>query len=279
MHIVTSVAGLPEGQYLRLANGQRIHYLDQGSGPVVVFLHGSGSGASGHSNFKHNYPWLAERGYRVLVPDLIGYGYSDKPEDVDYHLDLFIDCLEQLLTALGVAQCALIGNSLGGAIAIGAALRMPARIDKLILMAPGGIEEQAAYFTMPGMQLMKQVFSAGAVSADKLEAFIRGALVHRQAVVDAQLVAERWGIFQQQNSRVISTMAVPNMAGRLPEIACPILAFWGVEEKMMPPSGIETLTRQCRNIRLVQVSQCGHWVMVEHSELFNRYTLDFLDHD
>ena len=56
------VAGLPEANYAELPNGQRLHYLDNGSGPVVVFLHGSGSGASGHSNFKYNYPYLVEQG-------------------------------------------------------------------------------------------------------------------------------------------------------------------------------------------------------------------------
>ena len=134
------VAGLPEGQYVTLDNGHRIHYLDQGDGPVVVFLHGSGSGASGHSNFKYNYPWFVEQGFRVVVPDLIGYGYSDKPDDVDYPLDFFVECVHQTLRHIGVEQYCLIGNSLGGAIALKYTLDSPERVSKLVLMAPGGIE-------------------------------------------------------------------------------------------------------------------------------------------
>ncbi|MGJ8687300.1 MAG: alpha/beta fold hydrolase [Spongiibacteraceae bacterium] len=274
--MATLVEGLPEGKYVTLQNGQRIHYLDSGSGPVVVFLHGSGSGASGHSNFKLNYPELAGQGYRVIVPDLIGYGYSDKPEDVDYHIDFFVECLKQMLDQIGVSSYSLIGNSLGGAIALKFTLDYPANVEKLVLMAPGGIEEQANYFQMPGMAIMKEVFSEGAMAPERLENFIRRGLVYDDSVVDEQLIKERWGIFVQQNMRVINTMVVPNMADRLAEISCPVLAFWGVNEQMMPESGINTLVKGISNIRLMQVSQCGHWVMVEHREMFNRTTLDFL---
>ncbi|MBQ0797616.1 alpha/beta hydrolase [Zhongshania sp.] len=270
------VAGLPEANYAELPNGQRLHYLDNGSGPVVVFLHGSGSGASGHSNFKYNYPYLVEQGYRVIVPDLIGYGYSDKPDNVQYHLDFFVECIKQLLDHIGVSSCALIGNSLGGAIAIKFTLDNPSQVDKLVLMAPGGIEEQADYFHMPGMQVMKEVFTSGPMAPERLEDFIRRGLVYDDSVVDEQLINERWGIFQQQNSQVITSMVVPNMTERLSEIRCPVLAFWGVNEKMMPETGIQKLAKGCPNIRLTLVSQCGHWVMVEHRNMFNRSTDDFL---
>ncbi len=63
---------LPEGNYVTCANGCRIHYLDEGCGDVVIFLHGSGPGASGYSNFKKNFPAFVEAGYRCLVIDLIG---------------------------------------------------------------------------------------------------------------------------------------------------------------------------------------------------------------
>lgn len=267
---------IPEGRYVTLANGYRIHYREAGSGPAVVFLHGSGSGASGHSNFKQNYPQLATAGYRVIVPDLIGYGYSDKPDDVAYHLDFFVECIKQMLDAIGVAACTLIGNSLGGAIAIKFTLDYPQQVDKLLLMAPGGIENQADYFTMPGMQVMKEVFTAGAVTREGLEQFIKRGLLHDASLADEALIAERWGIFQLQNAQVIKTMVVPNMEDRLHEIRCPVLAFWGMNERMMPETGIMKLAKKIPHVRVVLVSECGHWVMVEHRELFNRMTLDFL---
>ena len=93
---------LPEGSYADCANGYRMHYIDQGEGPVVVWLHGSGPGASGHSNFKGNYPKLAAQGYRCIVIDIVGFGFSDKPDDVEYPLSFFVECAKQTLDVIGV---------------------------------------------------------------------------------------------------------------------------------------------------------------------------------
>lgn len=268
---------IPEQKYVTLENGYKMHYTDMGEGHPVVFLHGSGSGASGHSNFKGNYPFLADNGYRVIVPDHIGYGYSDKPDDVQYPLDFFVECIKQTLDAIGVEKCSLIGNSLGGAIAIKFALDYPEQVATLNLMAPGGIEEQMDYFTMPGMQIMKEVFTGGAIERASLEQFIRKALVYKDDCVDEELVDERWDIFQKQNMQVITTMSVPNMTERLPEISCPAIVFWGINENMMPETGIMKLAKGLPNNRVVLVSECGHWVMAEHKDMFNRYSLDFLN--
>lgn len=274
------IPGLPEGQYADLPNGQRIHYQDLGSGPVVVFLHGSGSGASGHSNFKGNYPALVEAGYRVIVPDHVGYGYSSKPLDVDYHLDFFVQCIKQLLDLAGVERYTLIGNSLGGAIALKFALDFPRSVEKLVLMAPGGVENQPDYFTMPGMQMMKEVFTSGKpITVDGMRDFFARAFVADPSVIDDQLVRERHAAMQLQNPRVVQTMVVPNLEDRLGELNCPVLVFWGMNENMMPETGIMKLAKKIRDVRVLLLSRCGHWVMLEHRELFNRQCLDFLRND
>ncbi|MNF01478.1 2-hydroxy-6-oxononadienedioate/2-hydroxy-6-oxononatrienedioate hydrolase [compost metagenome] len=69
---------------------------------------------------------------------------------------------------------------------------------------------------------------------------------------------------------------MPNLASRLSELACPILGFWGMNDRFCPASGAQTLMDACRNIRFVLLSECGHWVMVEHRALFNREVLAFL---
>jgi 4,5:9,10-diseco-3-hydroxy-5,9,17-trioxoandrosta-1(10),2-diene-4-oate hydrolase len=142
-------------------------------------------------------------------------------------------------------------------------------------MAPGGIEDQPAYFTMPGMQIMKEVFT-GVPTRESLEKFIKRGLVYDASIVDDELVQERWEVFQTQNTQVITTMKVPNIETRLGEIKVPTLVFWGANENMMPETGIMKLAKGIKHSRVVIVSQCGHWVMVEHREMFNRYTLDFL---
>jgi 4,5:9,10-diseco-3-hydroxy-5,9,17-trioxoandrosta-1(10),2-diene-4-oate hydrolase len=267
----------PEGEYLKLSNGRTIHYLDHGEGPVVVFLHGSGAGASGHSNFKGNYPYFAQSGFRVLVPDLIGYGYSDKPDDVEYPLSFFAENVSLLLEHLGIDEVYLIGNSLGGAIALHIALEQPKLVKKMLLMAPGGIEDQAAYGAMPGMQIFFETF-AGEPSRDNLQRFLSEALVHDQRFVNDELIDERWHVFQTQNPQAVKTMQVPNLSDRLGEIDIPVMVMWGLNEKIMPETGIDKLAKGIKDVKVILVSNCGHWVMVEHQDFFNRTTEDFLEY-
>ncbi|MGL6070139.1 alpha/beta fold hydrolase, partial [Craterilacuibacter sp.] len=81
---------IPEGRFVTLPDGLKLHYHDEGSGLPVLWLHGSGPGASGYSNFKGNVPAFNHAGYRSLVLDLPGFGLSGKPDDVDYDLDFFV---------------------------------------------------------------------------------------------------------------------------------------------------------------------------------------------
>ncbi len=274
---MTTTKPVPEGRYAALPNGQRIHYLDIGSGPVVVLLHGSGAGACGHSNFKGNYPALVEAGYRVILPDLIGFGYSDKPADVEYPLAFFVECVKQTLDVIGIEKYTLIGNSLGGAVALGFALTHPASVERLVLMAPGGLNDLPEYLAMPGMAALFALMGSGAPPThESFKDFFIKAFVVNPACVDDQLVAERLELMKLQNPQVMKTMKVPNITERLGEISCPALSLWGLNEKMMPDSGIMKLAKGLRYGRMVLVPQCGHWVMIEHRELFNRTVLDFL---
>lgn len=144
-------------------------------------------------------------------------------------------------------------------------------------MAPGGVEDQPDYFKMPGMAVMKEIFmSAEPVTPARLRMFMEGALVHDKSVIDDELVNERHALMLMQNPQVVKTMSVPNMTARLGEIKCPALGFWGINEKMMPETGILKLAKGIPNLRMMTVPNCGHWVMVEHREMFNRSVVDFL---
>ncbi len=268
---------LPAGRYLDIDGGYRIHCIEEDGGdPTVVFLHGSGPGASGHSNFQFNYPVFAAAGCRTLVPDHIGYGLSSKPDNVRYTLDFFTDALMAALDQLGVDRFTPIGNSLGGAIALDMALRHPERIERLILMAPGGVEEQQSYFAMPGMAAMREFFVSGVTpDEDNLAAMLKH-LVYDPAHITPELTRQRLAVHREQTPTVITTMAVPNMTERLGEIRCPVLVFWGADESFMPLSGALHLAQGCPDCRVILQSACGHWVMVEHRELFNQSCLDFL---
>jgi 4,5:9,10-diseco-3-hydroxy-5,9,17-trioxoandrosta-1(10),2-diene-4-oate hydrolase len=268
---------VPEGKYAKLPSGHRIHYLDEGQGPVVVFLHGSGNGACGYSNFKGNYPALVKAGYRVILPDLIGFGYSDKPTDVEYPLSFFVECVKGALDAIGVEKYTVVGNSLGGAVALGMALAHPDNVERLVLMAPGGTNDLPDYLAMPGMQAMFALYGSGKpVTEADMKAFFHKAFVVDPGVVTDELVRERAELMKLQNPQVMKTMKVPNMTAELGKIRQPTLALWGLNENMMPDSGILRLAKGLPNCRMVLVPKCGHWVMIEHRDLFNRMVLDFL---
>jgi 4,5:9,10-diseco-3-hydroxy-5,9,17-trioxoandrosta-1(10),2-diene-4-oate hydrolase len=267
---------VPEGQYVTLKNGYRIHTQDQGQGPVLVFLHGSGNGASGYSNFKGNFPYFAEHGFRALAPDSLGFGYSDKPTDVDYTLDLHVEAYRRFLDALGIERASLVGNSHGGAVAIAFALKYPARVQRLVLMAPGGLEETAVYMEMPGIKAMiKSVFSKEGPSREGMRAIFELQLFDRTLITD-QIIEERYDIAKDQPKHVMSTQRVTNLATRLKELTCPVFGLWGMNDQFCPPSGARTLAEQCSTSRVLLLNKCGHWVMVEHRDLFNRLCVDFL---
>ena len=277
--MATTLQGPPRGETVAVGDLE-IHYRGHGpaAGEAVVFVHGSGPGASGHSNFKKNIDAFVAAGYRVIIPDLPGFGYSSKPTHLDYTTVFFSTHLVGLLDVLGIGQFALIGNSLGGAISIRVALDNPHRVAKLILMAPGGIEELETYLAMPAMAKMINNFVDGALDRDGLRRVLETLVFSPVHVTDA-LVDERWAILKEQPPEVLRRMIIPNMETELNRIQCPVLSFWGVDDEMLPASGGLKITRACRPSRHIELAGCGHWVMVEHSRVFNAACLDFLAND
>jgi 4,5:9,10-diseco-3-hydroxy-5,9,17-trioxoandrosta-1(10),2-diene-4-oate hydrolase len=271
-----SPRAVPEGKYADVGDGHRIHYQEHGDGPALVFLHGSGPGASGYSNFKRNYPYFAERGFRTLAPDTLGFGYSSQPPDIDYGLDFLVGKLAKFLGAVGVSRAAVVGNSHGGALAIKLALTHPELVDRLVLMAPGGLEERETYMKMEGIRTMMSVFLSkeGITRAGMQKVF--GLQLYDSKLLTDEIIEERFQIAEHQPKRVLTSLNVPHLTPQLAEIRCPVFALWGVNDKFCPVSGAMRIAESCKNSRVMMLSECGHWVMVEHTDLFNRLCLDFL---
>lgn len=260
----------------RVAGGYDIHIKEAGEGPALVFVHGSGPGASGLSNFRQNIDAFVAAGYRVVLPDMIGYGASSQPADIDYTLTLFTDTLYEALKAHGVERATLIGNSLGGGVAIQMTADHPEFVERLILMAPGCIEELDVYFAMPGIADMRSSF--GSPDFDlAAQRRLGESLVHDPKHITDALVEERFAVASKQPKEVITRMRTHNVRPRLGEIKVPILLFWGFNERFMPLSGIGYFFEACDDVRCVTFNKVGHWVQVERASEFNRYAIEFLD--
>ena len=270
---------IPEGQYHRTASGQTIHYHELGSPggrPSILFLHGSGPGASGYSNFKGNFPVFAEAGHHVLAIDYPGYGYASQPTDLDYSTDFYVRELHDLIVAKHIAQVIPVGNSLGGLLATAYTLAWPANVPKLILMAPGGMAEGSTY--IPFMVGLNAMFGWVGQRPQDEASFRRvlSLLVHDPAMITDDAFKERFPIALKQPTEVWSRMRVSHLTERLPELACPILAFWGAKDRFIPVSHATILLERARDVKMVISNRAGHWYMVEELDDFNTECLTFL---
>src|SRR6201997_740218 len=170
--------------------GKPIFVSETGSGPAVVMLHGGGPGASGVSNYSRNIDALAQH-FRVIVPDMPGYGRSTKDVDQSDPFGYLADMIRGLLDELGIDSAHLIGNSYGGAAALRLALDSPHRVGKLVLMGPGGIGTTRGVPTA-GLKSLLSYYGGDGPSREKLATFIREYLVYDGSEVPAEVIDLRY---------------------------------------------------------------------------------------
>lgn len=259
-----------------------------GAGPAVVMLHGGGPGASGVSNYSRNIDALAQS-YRVIVPDMPGYGRSTKHVDHSDPFGYLADMIRGLLDELGIATAHLIGNSYGGAAALRLALDTPQRAGKLVLMGPGGIGTTRGLPT-DGLKSLLAYYGGDGPSRDKLATFIRTYLVYDGAAVPDELIDVRYQasidpdvvahppLQRPKGLRTLWRMDLTRDK-RLKHLPNPTLVLWGRDDKVNRPSGGPLLLNLMPNAELVMTSHTGHWMQWERADLFNQLVTDFLSKD
>ncbi|AUH44589.1 alpha/beta fold hydrolase [Streptomyces sp. CMB-StM0423] len=189
--MTTTPTGLPTMQETMYdVGGTKIFAAETGDGPPLLLLHGGGPGASRVSNYVRNIAELAEE-YRVIVPDMPGYGRSTKGVDGSDPFGYLANRIRGLLDELGLDKAHLVGNSYGGAAALRLALDTPGRVDRMVLMGPGGIGTTRALPT-PGLNSLLNYYTGDGPSRQKLEKFIRNYLVFNAADVPDSAIDERY---------------------------------------------------------------------------------------
>jgi len=258
----------------------RLHVTEAGEGPVLVWLHGAGPGATGMSNFRQNLE--AFPGFRNLVFDLPRFGRSDKPvlvrDEGEFFAAYSAPRLAAALTELGVEHCSVIGNSNGGAVAIKLAADNPRLIGRLVLMAAAGTapSDWDGGFT-PGLLKIGEWLWNG--PSEQLIREFAELQVYDPAVLTDELLAER--LERASDPEIVATNKESNLLpgdlnADMSNIGAPTLLLWGREDNFIPLEFALNALRSIPDAELRVIPRCGHWVQFEHRERFNEMVSDFL---
>jgi 2-hydroxy-6-oxonona-2,4-dienedioate hydrolase len=261
-------------------NGYTIRYLDyeppdsnnNNNKKILILLHGIGASAERWSRV---IPTLS-RYYRVIIPDIIGFGYSDKPV-VEYTMDFFIDdFFRPFLDNLGISKASIIGSSFGGHVATEFAIRFNHMVEKLVLVSPAGMMKtstptldryiMAALY--PVYEHVYEAFSEMAYdSADAVNEEIVMDFINRMRLTNAKYAFM---------STVLGIRYAPKLKGRLSNIIAPTLLVWGDKDRMIPLQYAREYTDEIPKSELVVIKNCGHTPYVEKPIMFNKIVLRFL---
>lgn len=246
--------------------------------PPVLFIHGSGPGVSAWANWRLALPVIAEQ-RRVIAPDMVGFGYTDRPEGIAYTMDTWVQQALDLLDALDLPQVDLVGNSFGGALALALAVHAPKRVRRLVLMGSVGVP----FPITPGLDAVWGYEPSLAAMKSLLDIF-----AHSRALVTDELAQLRFdasirpgfqesfaAMFPAPRQRWVDAMASPEASIRaLPHET---LIVHGREDKVIPLQNSLTLSDWIPNSQLHVFGHCGHWTQIEHAARFARLVGDFLN--
>lgn len=273
---MTTTANPAIGQSIE-ANGIRTNYLQSGSGEqTVVLVHGSGPGVTAYANWRLVLPVLGED-FTCYAPDMVGFGYSDRPADVEYSVQTWADQTVGFMDAMGIEKAHLIGNSFGGAIALRIAAQHPDRVEKLVLMGSMGVpfEITEGLDTVWGyegtIESMRKVLDFFAYSRDLVNEEL--AQVRHKASMEPGFHESFSSMFPAPRQRWVEAMTTPD--DEIRKLTNRTLIVHGREDKVIPLETSLKLEQLIDNADLSVFSHCGHWSMIERTADFNRLVRDF----
>ena len=253
-------------------DGNKIRYLESGSSKkTLVLVHGLGASSE---RWQYVLPFF-ENDFHVLVPDLIGFGYSDKPI-ADYTIDFFSNFLEKFLISLNIDQTSIVGSSLGGQIAAEYTSSHSQNVDKLILVSPSGIMKKSTYaldeYIMaalyPNEQSAKNAFETMDGSGKKIPMNIINGFVSRMKLPNAKF-AFMSTLLGLKNCELITQ--------KLENISSPTLLIWGSDDPVIPVTFANDFVSSISNCTFLEMGNCGHTPYVQEPEFFASGVLDFLN--
>jgi pimeloyl-ACP methyl ester carboxylesterase len=235
--------------------------------PPVLLLHGLGGSAD---RWKQVIPYLSTK-YRLIIPDVIGFGYSEKPH-VEYTIDFFINFIKKFLNLLNISDVNIIGSSFGGLLSLEYAIKYEAEIKKLVLVSPAGMMRYVS-------TTLKHYISAALYPT--FENVLRA---YQEMMYDSKMVSEesiedfinRMNLPNSKYAFMSTLMAFndqPQLTDRL-KINIPTLIIWGRNDTLIPVRYAKKF--KIPNSKIVILDHCGHYPYIEKIEEFVRIILKFL---
>jgi len=253
----------------------KIHYLEAGRGAPVILLHGSGGDGA---RWMPTIQGLAPN-FRVIAPDQIGWGASDKPMTI-YHGGVFAEFLARFMKEIGVPKAALIGQSMGAGVALQMAVKYPQMVERMVLVNGGG-------FTSPTDPPRtgtpdwhaRQIANAGtlAESREYLEKMYYDHSLISDELVEQNLILRLHSAYtaesvQTANARGLGLLTEEEVRS----IKLPTLLVWGANDKLSPPANADKLNAAISGSRNVLIDKAGHYPFIEHPDQFNAAVREFL---
>ena len=265
------------GRRIRAA-GIDTNYHDIGSGEPVFLIHGSGPGVTAWANWRLTMPVLAER-FRVIAPDMVGFGYTERPADIRYTMDGWVEHALGVMDALGLEQTHLVGNSFGGALALALAIRAPHRVKRLALMGSVGVSFpitpglEAAWGYTPSIENMHALLDVFAFDRKLVNDDL--ARLRYEASIRPGFQESFASMFPAPRQRWIDAMASRDADIRaLPHET---LLIHGREDKVIPTAASQRLFELIPRAQLHLFGQCGHWTQIEHAGRFTQLLTNFFE--
>lgn len=242
--------------------GQKINYLEAGSGPPVVLLHGLGGDTT---NWALTVPALAAR-FHVYVPDQIGFGQSDKPL-LNYRVATLVEFLDGFYRKVGLTRASVVGNSLGGWVAMAFALAHPEKVDRLVLVDAAGYSPERTAGVKPTRELMLLLNPSTAAG---LKALMRDYIFYNKELITDQVIEQQFAAKLRKNDGYTINQFIESMLrgedfldGQLGAIKAPTLVLWGREDKLTPLAMGQAMAADIPGAETVILDRCGHVPQIE----------------
>jgi len=255
-------------------HGNKIRYLDYSNfnsteEETLVLLHGIGASAERWSKV---IPFFHEH-FRTIVPDIIGFGYSDKPT-VEYNIPYFVRFLKDFLNRVGVKSACIAGSSFGGLVAAEFAVNDSNMINKLILVSPAGTMKTST------KTLEEYILASLYPTHDNVWRAFNNMAFDPRTVTEETILEfiDRMKLPNAKYAFMSTMLAIRNttdLASRLSKVKSPTIIIWGQNDEMIPVKYSEDY-RNIPNSNVKVIPRCGHTPFTEKPELFSKIAIDFL---